>query len=70
MPTKDPTAAARQRRYRHRRRHDLLLAQAEVPATLAERLIDAGLLAEEAAADPHALGEALVAAAKRPMHSG
>jgi len=70
MPAKDPTAAERQRRYRYRQRHDLLLARAEVPAAMAEDLIDAGLLAEEAASDPQALGEALVAAAKRPMHSG
>ena len=65
MPTEALTLAQRQRRLRYRRKHDLLLARAEVPAALAEALIDAGLLSEEAASDAHALGDALVTAAKR-----
>ncbi len=65
MPAKAQTPAERQRRFRYRRKHDLLLAQAEVPAALAEALIDAGLLSEEAASDPQELGGALVAAAQR-----
>lgn len=68
MTTKDPTAAERQRRFRYRRRHDLLLARAEVPAVLAEHLIEAGLLSEDAAADPEKLGLALVAAVNRPIN--
>ena len=65
MSTRPLTDAERQRRCRYRRKHDLLLAQAEVPAALAEALIDAGLLSEEAASDPQELGGALVAAAQR-----
>ena len=56
------TGAERQRRLRYRRKHDLLVARAEVPSDLVGRLIDFGLLPEEAASDPKALGEALVAA--------
>lgn len=63
------TNAERQSRYRYRRRHNLLLAQAEVPAALAEHLIDTGLLSAEAATDPKVLGEALVVAAKRSNNS-
>ncbi len=70
MSTRPLTDAERQRRFRYRRKHDLLLAQAEVPAALAEALIDAGLLSEEAASDPQALGGALVAAAERLVNDG
>jgi hypothetical protein len=63
------SSAERQRRLRYRRKHDLILAQAEMPVSLAEALIDAGLLFEEDASDPQALGDALVASAKRLMNS-
>ena len=70
MPSRSSTPAAlRQRRFRRRRKHDLILAQAEVPMHVAENLIDAGLLFEEDASDPQALGDALVASAKRLMNS-
>ncbi len=36
MPTKAQTPAERQRRLRYRRQHDLILAQAEMPVSLAE----------------------------------
>ena len=65
MPTRPLTAAERQRRLRYRRRHNLLLVQVEVPVGLAEALMDAGLLSDEAASDAHTLGDALVTAAKR-----
>ncbi len=64
------SSAERQRRLRYRRKHDLILAQAETPVSLAEALIDAGLLFEEDASDPQALGGALVAAAKRLINGG
>ncbi len=70
MPADALTSAERQRRLRYRRKHDLLLAQAEVPAALAEALIDAGLLSEKGASDPQALGGALVAAAERLINDG
>ena len=49
-------SAKRQRRLRYRRKHDLLLAKAEVPMLVADALIDTGLLSEEGASDPQALG--------------
>ncbi len=55
-------AAERQRRLRHRRKLGLLVAAAEVPLQLAERLVEAGLLPEDHSADPERLGAALVAA--------
>jgi hypothetical protein len=42
MPAKPRTPAQRQRRLRYRRKHDLLLAEAEVPMSMAEVLIDTG----------------------------
>ena len=63
-------SALRQRRFRRRRKHDLILAQAEVPMHVAENLIDAGLLFEEDASDPQALGGALVEAAERLINDG
>ncbi len=59
MPAQRTAAAARQRRCRRRRRLGLLLAGAEVPMRLAERLVEAGLLSEDEAADPERLGAAL-----------
>ena len=70
MPAKPRTPAQRQRRLRYRRKHDLLLAEAEVPMLVADALIDAGLLFEEDASDPQPLGGALVAAAKRLINCG
>ncbi len=66
MPTRSSTPGAlRQRRFRRRVKHDLILAQAEVPMHVAENLIDTGLLSEKGASDPQALGRALVEAAER-----
>ena len=65
MPADALTSAERQRRLRDRRKHNLLVARVEVPTSLAEAMIDAGLLSEEDASDPQALGGALVATAKR-----
>ncbi len=62
MPADDLTAAERQRRLRYRRKLGLLVASAEVPLQLAERLVEAGLLPEDHSADPERLGAALVAA--------
>ncbi len=59
------TAAVRQRRCRRRRKLGLLLAVAEVPLRLAERLVQAGLLSEVEATDPERLGAALTAAGER-----
>ncbi len=70
MPSRSATSAERQRRLRYRRKHDLLLAKAEVPMLVADALIDADLLSEEGASDPQALGGALVAAAERLINGG
>ncbi len=71
MPSRSYTPGARrQRRFRCRRKHDLLLAKAEVPMLMAEALIDADLLSEEDASDPQALGGALVEAAERLINGG
>ena len=67
MPADALTSAERQRRLRDRRKHNLLVARVEVPTSLAEALIDAGILFEEDASDPPALGRALVEAAERLM---
>ena len=64
MPADDLTSAERQRRLR---KLGLLLAAAEVPLCLAERLVEAGLLREEDATDPQRLGEAIAAAACRGL---
>ena len=56
LTAKAQTPAERQRRLRYRRKHDLLLAEAEVPMLVADALIDADLLSEEGASDPQALG--------------
>lgn len=65
MPPRPLTATERQRRWRYRQMHALILARAEVPATLVEALIDAGLLPEEVSDDQRALGDALMSAASR-----
>ena len=70
MSTRPLTAAERQRRFRYRRKHNLLMARVEISTPLAEALIDAEFLSEEAASDPQALGGALVAAAKRLINGG
>jgi hypothetical protein len=70
MPADALTSAERQRRLRDRRKHNLLVARVEVPTSLAEALIDAGILFEEDASDPQALGGALVAAAERLINDG
>ncbi len=70
MSTRPLTDAERQRRLRDRRKHDLLLAKAEVPMLVADALIDAGVLSEEGASDPQALGRALVEAAERFIDGG
>ncbi len=67
MPANDPTAAARQRRLRRRRKLGLLLAVTEVSLCLAEHLVEAGLLCEEDATEPERLGEAIAAAARRGL---
>ena len=59
------TAAARQRRYRRRDKLGLLLATAEVPPRLAERLVEVGLVRQQDAADARALGAALIKASER-----
>ena len=53
------TAAARQRRCRRRRRLELLLATAEVPRRLVEKLVSAGFLCENDASNPREIGAAL-----------
>ncbi len=65
MPDAPRTTAERQRRCRRRRNLGLLLAAAEVPLRLAERLVEAGLLSEDEATDPERLGAALTAAGKQ-----
>ena len=65
MSTRPLTDAERQRRFRDRRKHNLLVARAELPSSLAEYLINVGLLCEEDSHDPRALGDALVASAQR-----
>jgi hypothetical protein len=52
-------AALKMRRYRHRQRNNLLVAQAWVPLEVAEKLVAAGYLAEFEAGDGRALGKAL-----------
>ncbi len=62
MPTRTLplTPAERQRRCRQRRREGTLCAMSYVPLHHAEGLIDAGLLPQQDAADPRALGAALL----------
>ena len=54
------TPAERQRRCRQRQREGLLHAISGVPLHLAEGLVETGLLEQQEAEDPHALGAALV----------
>ena len=55
--------AARQRRYRRRLRKNLLTAHTEMPLSLVEKLVAAGVLDESAATDAEGRGAALVAIA-------
>ncbi len=61
-PRKKPplTDAERQRECRRRQREGTLCAVSYVPLHHAEGLIDAGLLPQQDAADPRALGAALL----------
>ena len=63
-------AARRQRRLRERRKYNLLVARADVPAILAEALIEADLLPESVSDNPRALGKALVSAARQLVSGG
>ena len=63
LPHPSPEAQ-RQREYRRRRREGLLYAVADVPLRLAERLVEAGLLEQQEAEEPRALGTALVNASE------
>ncbi len=56
-------AAVRQRRYRRRLRKNLLTAHPEMPLSLVDKLVTAGVLDESAASDAEGRGAALVAIA-------
>jgi hypothetical protein len=58
-------SAERQRRFRYRRKNDLLLVTVEVPMQLVDQLIGGGLITEENALDREALGRAIVVAAEQ-----
>ena len=58
-------SAERQRRFRYRRKNDLLLVTVEVPLQLIEQLIAQELLTEENALEREALGRAIVVAAEQ-----
>ena len=66
MPTRPhPSPEARRaRRYRQRQREGLFYAVADVPLHLAEWLVEVGLLEQQEAEEPHALGTALVNASE------
>ena len=66
MPTRIPPSpeARRQREYRRRQREGLLYSVGYVPLHLAEWLIEAGLLEQQEAKEPRALGTALVNASE------
>ncbi len=71
MPTDALSPSAdRQRRFRYRRKNDLLLVPVEVPLQLVEQLIAQELLTEESALDREALGRAIIAAAERLLDGG
>ena len=65
MPSRSATSAERQRRFRYRRKNDMLLVTVEVPLQLIEQLIAQELLTEENALDREALGRAIVVAAEQ-----
>ncbi len=67
MPTRDPTAANRMRRYRRRQREGLHRAQAEVPWRYVDLLILHGYLKDHEADDPERLGNALLTAARQSL---
>ena len=60
-------AAKRQRRYRERKRRGLVLAHAEVPDRIVDALVGQGLLREDQATDPRAIGKALVNATEKSV---
>ena len=62
MPTRNRPSpeARRQREYRRRQREGLLHAVADVPLRHAEWLVEVGLLPQQEATNPRALGTALV----------
>ncbi len=71
MPTDALSPSAeRQRRFRYRRKNDLLLVTVEVPLQLVEQLIAGGLITEESALDREALGRAIVEAAEWLINDG
>ncbi len=71
MPTDALNPSAdRQRRFRYRRKNDLLLVTVEVPLQLVEQLIAGGLITEESALDREALGRAIVEAAEWLINDG
>ncbi len=71
MPTDALSPSAeRQRRFRYRRKNDLLLVTVEVPLQLVEQLIAGGLITEESALDREALGRAIVEAAEWLTNDG
>ncbi len=67
MPTRDPTAAIRMRRYRRRQREGLHRAQVEVPCHDVDLLILGGYLEDQEASDPQRLGNALLTAARQSL---
>ncbi len=69
MPTRPLSPAPearRQREYRRRQREGLLYEVGYVPLHLAERLVEAGLLPQQEATNPRALGAALILASFTP----
>ncbi len=70
MPADALTSAERQRRFRRRRKQDLLSTTVEVPLQLVEQLIAQELLTEKSALDREALGRAIIAAAERLLDGG
>ncbi len=70
MPSRSSTTAERARRFRYRRKNDLLLVTVEVPLQLVEQLIAQELLTEESALDREALGRAIIAAAEWLLDGG
>ena len=69
-PRKRPSPEARrQREYRRRQREGVLYSVGYVPLHLAERLVEAGMLREQEATDPRALGTALVNASEHLLQT-
>ncbi len=70
LTAKAQTPAERQRRFRRRRKQDLLPTTVEVPLQLVEQLIAQEVLTEKSALDREALGRAIIAAAERLLDGG